>query len=161
MVLDCFGGVGNDVGGYPVFAKNGSRTDVCFKRRKVAEDDKTKAHVDPTKLVSYLRYVERRFDEYQQWPSLGSSVTQEELTNFEYTEEEEVWNASLAAWSALVGTYLGNSTSVKTSILEDVLGPLRNSRSITYHEDKIQNYQKVFRAMREAAMSNYIRSRNT
>ena len=164
-VRDCFG-VMKAVGGYPVFAVNGSKaTDVCFDRRN--RKDRIRAYIDPEKIVRAIRERERLLEtNKKKLPGLPL-VTYEDLTAFEYTDDESVWEASLKAWSTLVGAYIvdGNNNGTTSSvdadtagIIEDVLSPMRNSRKINYHEDVIQNYDEIFEVMRTAGKGGYIRS---
>ena len=164
-VRDCFG-VMKAVGGYPVFAVNGSKaTDVCFDRRN--RKDRIRAYIDPEKIVRAIRERERLLEtNKKKLPGLPL-VTYEDLTAFEYTDDESVWEASLKAWSTLVGAYIvdcnnnGTASSVDADtagVIKDVLSPMRNSRKINYHEDVIQNYDEIFEVMRTAGKGGYIRS---
>ena len=164
-VRDCFG-VMKAVGGYPVFAVNGSKaTDVCFDRRN--RKDRIRAYIDPEKIVRAIRERERLLEtNKKKLPGLPL-VTYEDLTAFEYTGDESVWKASLNVWSTLVGAYIvdGNNNGTTSSVdadtagvIEDVMSPMRNSRKINYHEDVIQNYDEIFEVMRTAGKGGYIRS---
>ena len=85
-------------------------------------------------------------------------VTYKELFGCVHTPDKSVWEASVAAWPALVNMYLRDGASINMGILVDVLCPVRNSRKISNHEDVIQNYDEVFGVMRKAGLGGYTRS---
>ena len=159
-IRDCFT-FGRNLG-YPVFAGNGSKTNLCFDRRKNGE--KTKAYIDSTaKMVKRVKELEEKELQEAQLKAFDFpfQVTYEDLTEFEYTDEESVWEASLDAWTRMFSTYVVNNwTSEDAKILNDMMGPMRNTRNISYHEDVIQNYEEVFEALRRAGVGGYIRSRS-
>ena len=154
-IRDCFASLAKQVGGYPVFAVNGSESTACFDRRQ--KDVKTKAYIDPTKIVDVIISLEDRMD-HKKKSFPGLTVSYEELVAFEYTDDEGVWENSFGAWSLLASVYIGNTTSFDAATLKDYLSPIRNSRNISYHKDVIQNYEEVFEAMRAAGKGEYIRA---
>lgn len=154
-VRDCF----QDTFGYPVFAVNVTKTNLCFKRRQ--SDAKIKVFINDTgKMVKYIRSREENSQNHFKAFDFPFKVKYEDLTGFGYTDEESVWEASWDTWSRMLSTYVDNWTSEDAKILNDMMRPMRNTRNISYHEDVIQNYDEVFEALRQAGMGGYIRSRS-
>ena len=157
-VKDCFSG-GVAVG-YPVFAVNGSKANLCFNRRKTGA--KTKAYnFSIESMVERIRHLEEQIQGKLKAFDFPFQVTYEDLTDFEYTDEDSVWSTSFNAWTRMLSTYVANNwTSEDAKLLKDMMHPMRNTRNISHHEDVIQNYQEVFEALRKAGMGGYIRSRS-
>lgn len=87
--------------GYPVFAGNGSRADLCFDRR-YGEYGKTLAHFDSRKLSEMIHRLQREKRSIEQKKKEFGAVTYEELMAFEFTDDEHVFKASMKAWHSLV-----------------------------------------------------------
>lgn len=157
-VKDCFSG---SAFGYPVFAVNGSKANLCFNRRESGAA-KTKAYIDSIEsMVERIRHLEKVLQGKLKAFDFPFQVTYEDLTDFEYTDEDSVWSTSLNAWTRMLSTYVANNwTSEDTKLLKDMMHPMRNTRNMSHHEDVIQNYQEVFEALRKAGMGGYIRSRS-
>jgi len=153
-VRDCFGVEGI---GYPVFAVNGTKTDLCFKRRTTHE--KTKVYIlDTRKMIKKIHNLE--LDINSSTAGFPVRVTYEDLTEFQNTDDENVWKVALDAWTRLMKVYVDSWTSEDDNILHHMMFSMRNTRNISYHEDVIQNYEEVFEALRKAGMGKYIRSRS-
>jgi len=158
-VKDCF--PGGAAFGYPVFAINGSKTDLCFNRRKTGRA-KTKAYIFSIEsMIESIRNLEKQTQKKLKAFDFPFQVTYEDLTEFEYMDEDSVWSTSLNAWTRMLSTYVANNwTSEDAKLLKDMMHPMRNTRNMSHHEDVIQNYEEVFEALRKAGMGGYIRSRS-
>merc|ERR1712086_970810 len=156
-IRDCFPGC--SACGYPVFAVNGSKANLCFKRRETGA--KIKAHIGSIEsMIKHIRHGEKQLQGKLKAFDFPFQVTYEDLTGLEYTDEDSVWDTSLNAWTRMFSTYVANNwTSEDAKLLNDMMRPMRNTRNISHHEDLIQNNEEVFEALRKAGMGGYIRSR--
>lgn len=155
-IRDCFGTGTPQPLGYPVFAANGSKADLCFGRRNAGEGGRTKAYIHPQASGGLVEYLHGRARHVKTFKAQFGPITSESLLAFEYTDDRRTFAASMAAWCLLAGRFVGSS--LDCGIVEDMFRPHISSRSISYHEDVIDNFEEVFETLRGAGLGGYIRS---
>jgi len=162
-VRDCFpGGLST---GMPVFYNETTNSweeyDGCFSRREAHIKTKVHFYEDKfDKMIQHLHDVEKEKRSKQK--KYESAVTYEELTAFEYTDDEEVFQKSMKAWHLLANRFVTEAgSSVDYDIIESVVGNMRNTRNISYQEEIVENYEPFFQAIRDAGLGKYIRTQTT
>jgi len=146
-IRDCFGDT-EDIG-YDVFATNGTRSDLCFKRRFV--NDETKVHISNThEFIHYLQRIEHRRIRQQQHlemilPSTEQSM--EDLFAYEYSNDEVVFEKSVKAWANFI-------RSMVDHVNEDTIAMLMRENQNTRmppsaHSTVIENIDEVVSAIQE------------
>jgi hypothetical protein len=145
-VRDCFA----PEFGYPVIASNGTRADLCFKRR-AQKDIQIKAFMEKPyrcvrKEVNRAAKIESVVGDFV-FPSQVTST--ESLFEFQYTSDERVLNKSKIAWTTLLKSFLGDRMDDNK-----ILGILRehqNSRRPPGpHESVIYNIDSVMKELKAA-----------
>merc|ERR1712146_507713 len=123
MSMDCFNNVATTV-----FAKNGTKSDLCFQRRfNTDPDDKVVLDVNTTKLQEYLRYhtdLQRK-----EWKFNGhytDAYKSEQLVLFETSESEQDFVTSYDSWISLL-TSLGVQPNKR--LVFEVLSDYRGKKS--------------------------------
>ena len=91
-VRDCFYAAKDF--GFPVFAANGTRTDLCFERR---EHPEIRIQARITDGHGCIAYGEKLVQEVQRY-SPNSSVTAEHLFEFESSSDEDAFESSIDQW---------------------------------------------------------------
>lgn len=156
VVRDCFQ---NEKFGHQVYA-NGTASDSCFSRRKSPE--KVQAYInDIGALVDYMTRKQRddlnRMNNYETYIVPPAEIqTYEELFQFEYTPNQQIFEHSVKAWCKL----LGNFINVDESIVRETLRPYQNSLPpLPPHSELIYNYKQVLEAMQrnDSSWMQYIR----
>ena len=153
-VRDCF--PNGKKFGYPVFV-NGSRTKLCFNRRKV-QSVKTMAYFPPKKLTKMAAFLRRSIDNNEMVTKTLDTQTYEELTSLQYTNDVHAVNASMRAWGHLVSNLIGDH--FERDIVYNEMYPMVNSRREHFHEDYVYNYDDLFRVLRNLGLGDLIRSRS-
>ncbi len=125
------------------------KQDTCFSRRKANIETKAYFYEDEfDKMINILRNHEKR---------KKSSIAYEDLTAFQNTDDEEVFQRSIEAWRLLANRFVVDS-NVDYDTIESEIGKMRNSRTISYQEETVQNYESFFQAIRNAGLGKYIRT---
>lgn len=106
-----------------------------------------------TKMINSLRNLEKKKSSTEK----SSTIAYEDLTAFEYTDDEEVFQRSIEAWSLLANHFVVDS-NVDYDTIESEIGKMRNTRTISYQEESVQNYESFFQAIRDAGLGKYIRT---
>lgn len=145
---DCFA----DSAGYPVFASNGTRTDLCFARRKF--EVPILAHLENPELehclTKSLSQAERI--KWQDFPS----VSQESLFEFEYTESDEAFDRSIMVWMKLLGPFLSHALDER--IVRRTLKEYRGSRPPPKpHKELVSNYWNLVKEIKGTKWNKYLR----
>ena len=159
-VRDCFE-KGQQVGTPVAFnetTNSWEEYDGCFKRRK--EGVKSKAHFYEEEfdlMINTLKIIESDIEDTKK--KYEGTVTYEELTAFEYTDDEETFQKSMNAWHSLANRFVADgNNAVDYDTIESELGGMRNTRSISYQEDSVHNYEAFFQAIRDAGLGKHIRT---
>ena len=154
MARDCFNS--RRQYGYPVFATNGTRTDLCFKRR--TSDIKVKAHMNVHNLVEYIHDGEssqrRSIEVLRNFTHAGQAFVNEELYAYEYTSDEDIFVKSLQLWTKL----LSFATDIDESILTRLMKKYQNKLQLRPHSDVIANIHEVTSVLKDAGLDHYLRS---
>ena len=159
MVRDCFAKDMNY--GFPVFASNGTKSDLCFSRR--AADEEIKAVFHHGRALPCVREMASRAEmtiqNITRLPFVEKEVSYEDLFAFEYSSEERVFNASLVAWESFVGPLL-DEDEVNAAIIETILRREQDSRlPPKRHSDVIYNVAEVKKELYEdKEVQHYIRN---
>lgn len=145
--------------GYPVFA-NGTRTDLCFFRRKNKNKHlKVQAYfTNPTVLVDYLKHWAERLEKEQSTIpysklSTGERFSAEDLYGFEYTNDAQVFERSKVEWMRLLSYTIDEpNEDVVVKFLKKYQG------SLTLHpsKDLIYNYDEVVNALKDGGIDYYL-----
>lgn len=159
-VRDCF----EPTYGYPVLAINGTKTNLCFKRRQ-SPSLEVKAHVHVDKLQEYLHF--RQKSDYKHREENNGNTVQisdaqyyEDLFAFTTSSDPDVFQASVKSWHKLLWRLL----KVDHNILINVLLPLKNTRKPpSAHVRLIHNFYEVKHALEksEPALDHYLRDRKS
>lgn len=111
FVNDCFKakrGIGSL--GYSVFAENGTKEELCFHRRNI-KGLKTKVYFFADKLKEFMLWdISRDKELIQSYSSIthpGKIQYYEDLYEFEYTADEDVFQKSFDAWHSLLSSLIG------------------------------------------------------
>ena len=144
--------------GYPVFAANNSKTELCFQRRKHPEIE-LKVWLKPETLVDAMNIRikgnKKTVEEYQQFLSPGTSQVNENIFAYEYTSDERVFRKSIDAWTNM----LRSMVEIDETIIEEVLLKSRDSRSpVKPHVEEIQNFDEVMIVLEKAGLNSYVRN---
>ena len=154
MARDCFNS--RRQYGYPVFATNGTRTDLCFKRRR--SDIKVKAHMNVNNLVEYIHDEEssrrQSIKVLRNFTEAGEAFVNEELYAYEYTSDEDTFVKSLQLWTKL----LSFATDIDETILTRLMKQYQNKLQLRPHSDVIANINEVTSVLKDAGLDHYIRS---
>ena len=158
-VNDCFK-KGRAVG-TPVFynktANSWDKSNGCFSRRFDTHDKQAKkVYFYEDKFDEMIHTLEEFEIEKQRHDII---TMYEDLTAFEYTNNEEVFKSSMNAWHLLANRFVADS-DVDYDIIEEELGQMRNTRVISYHKDIVANYEPFFHAIQNAGFGKYIRTRS-
>lgn len=145
MIKDCFHGVIDD--GYPVFAENGTRTDLCFNRRF--------QHEVPIQIM--LKNVRHCLDitteahsflKTQSFPSLP----EEELFLFEYSKSDNDLTTSSKGWARILDSTLkALGVTLNEATIRKALEPFQNSRPLPpkSYKTEIRNYDEIEESLLE------------
>lgn len=139
-----------DAAGYPVFQNNGTRTDLCFARRKA--NASTLAHfVDPTSC--FQRSLNKQNEiRNQDFPS----VSEEGLFEFEYTDSDKSFHRSVNQWVKLLRPFL--SAALDRRKIIEALEEYRGSRSMPLpHEKLVSNYDDLMNEIKGTIWEKYLR----
>ena len=152
---DCFGAKY----GYPVFAENGTRTDLCFQRRKLDPSIKVKAYIhDIPNLIQKIHGLERHIRKGIQQLRFSEDVVQatEDLFAYEYTSDEKEFLKSHVAWMKFLSFTMFD---IKKDTLTNIMRENQNSRKLKPHSDVIQNIEEVTLALQTAkpSLSHFLR----
>eukprot|EP00957_Ditylum_brightwellii_P049076 3723665-Ditylum_brightwellii.AAC.1 len=79
----------------------------------------------------------------------------EELTAFQHTDNEAVFQKSMEAWNLLANQFVDGAFDYNFIVEE--FRRQRNTRELKYHKDAIQNYKPFFQELRKAGLGKYIR----
>ena len=139
--------------GRPVWKENGTESRLCFERRERPElASQVQIQFDPvSKLPQFLdQYVNNTahlVKEYRQRVLPSQVQTYETLFAWQWTEDEEVFQASLDAWYSLMMSFV-DPTVLSKDIIEAYLRPLQNSGSPPKpHRQQIYNYDEVLQVL--------------
>lgn len=145
MVKDCFRGVIHD--GYPIFAENGTQTDLCFKRRSQHEVPIQVVLTNATHCLEVTR-EENSFLKNQSFPSLPK----EELLLFEYSNNQSDLMRSVKSWAHILKSNLkGLGIDVSEAKIQQALEPYQNSfpQRPKYFKTVIRNYDEIEKSLME------------
>ena len=124
--------------GFPVFAANGTRTDLCFQRRHHPE---IKIQASITDGHGCIAAGEKLVQEVQRYSS-NSSVITEHLFEFESSSDEDAFARSIEQWMAFLRPLLKQHLSRR--VIEQVLEEYRGSRlALISQESKVYNYNEL------------------
>mmetsp|Transcript_20319 Transcript_20319/g.25678 ORF Transcript_20319/g.25678 Transcript_20319/m.25678 type:complete len:383 (-) Transcript_20319:23-1171(-) len=145
---DCF----TETVGYPVYAHNGEKASICFDRRQ--------KHDEKPIIVKFENPVECFKDSLKEQELIKRadfpSVSEESLFAFEYTEDEEAWEKSIAAWMKILRPFL--SGALDENALITVLQKYRNSRAqLRPHRELVYNYDYLESEIQNTKWANYVR----
>ena len=108
-------------------------------------------------MINTLKIIESDIEDTKK--KYEGTVTYEELTAFEYTDDEETFQKSMNAWHSLANRFVADgNNAVDYDTIESELGGMRNTRSISYQEDSVHNYEAFFQAIRDAGLGKHIRT---
>jgi len=148
ITKDCFA----SASGYPVYAHNGEKGSKCFDRRKVLDDKPVLTYFENPKECFESSLQKQEQIKKQDFPS----VSQESLFDFEYTEDEEAWEKSIAAWMKILRPFL--SGALDENALITVLQKYRNSRAqLRPHRELVYNYDYLESEIQNTKWANYLR----
>jgi len=154
-VKDCFL---HKTGGYSMF-ENGTRTDVCFARRRLDPSVKILVHLYPEVLIQKLenkektRHLHFNVGKNLMYPSMPQ--TSEDVFEYEYMSDEDSFQKSLNAW---IQTLEPLVKSVHPDIVESYMRPMQNIRPPPpKHADEIVNYDEVYSILKKASKLHYLR----
>lgn len=146
-VRDCFQ-VTQQSQSYPVFSHNGSRTDLCFERRK--SHMSIMAHMDTHTWPKHVQELQHQTQQSTrnfelEHPPFQAQIY-EDLFAFTHSAEETVLERSVTAWTQLVDPLIEGA--VDRTIIEGILRPQQNTRSPPPpHRDLIYNYNESVTAL--------------
>ena len=147
VTKECF----PNAAGYPVFAVNGTRTDLCASNSKV--DVPTLVHIENPKPCFQRSSDDKQKIQRQKFPS----VSEESLFEFEYTESDEAFQRSTHAWMKLLRLFL--SADLDKSIVKKVLEETRGSRPPpSPHKDLVSNYDYLVKEIHGTQWEHYLRN---
>ncbi len=143
---DCFA----DAAGYPVFASNRTRTDLCFARRKLRVP--TLAHLENPEPCFQRSLNLQNSIRSHDFPA----VSEETLFEFEYTDSDEAFHRSAMAWVKLLRPLL--SAALDYSKVRKVLEQHRYSRPPPKpHRDMVSNYDYLVKEIEGTKWEKYLR----
>jgi hypothetical protein len=157
QVRDCF----KEKFGHPVHADNGTKTELCFQRRKHPET-KVKAFfykgmAEKCTAIERINAEENILD-FHDVVSPGASVTYEDLFGYSTTADQATFERSLIAWVALMSPFI---QQVNQTIIHDILQAERNTRLLPGpHKQVIYNINQVVQELQQARLplDQYLRS---
>lgn len=146
-VRDCF--QGRNLGS--VVYANGTKADICFSRRH--SDEKVMAHFNmPRRLINQMQSWENR-DAFIKEHNSYHPAAYEDLFKFEYTDSEDVFDASVKSWCAFLETF----GEIKEAIVREVLQMNRNSRPPPPPvEELIYNFDEIKGPINESLFREYL-----
>ena len=154
MIRDCVvpGSPVHDYG-RPVWKENGTESKLCFERREHPElASQVQIQFDPvSKLPEFLdQYVNKTshlVKKYRRQVLPSQVQTYETLFAWQWTQDEEVFQASLNAWYSLMVSFV-DPTVLSKDIIEANLRPLQNTRPPPKpHRQQIYNYDEVVQVL--------------
>jgi len=135
-IRDCFNAAKDF--GFPVFAANGTRTDLCFQRRHHPE---IKIQARITDGHGCIAAGEKFVQEVQRH-SLNSTVTTENVFEFENSFDEDAFERSIEQWMVFLRPLLKQHLS--RHVIAQVLEEHRGSRlASSTQESKVYNYDEL------------------
>ena len=142
--------------GYPVFPANGTRTDICFGRRRTHV--KVKAYLNVSATVAYMKHWDERMaGEQASLPydrlETGERYSAEDLYGFEYTQDEDMFDRSRSEWMRLLSRVID---SPDETTVNDFLRKYQGTRTPHPHYDIIYNYAETVAALKEAQLDHYL-----
>ena len=149
---DCFA----NSAGYPVFKHNGTKTGICFDRRK-----QKRKQMDLPEIAAFFNNPKQCLGKsLAQQNRIKSkdfpSISEESLFEFEYTNDDEAWERSKNAWMAMLQTFLLDQLDER--ILSVVLKKNRNTKSLPpSHEELIYNFSTFKRSLNGTKWGVYLR----
>lgn len=152
VVRDCMGW--SNLLGYPVFASNGTKTDMCFKRRR--SEEHTKAVLKHANMcVRFFRNEERKNEKnFGRLISPSMATSYESLFEFEFTSDNLALERSKDAWVSLLASFLG--VRLDESTILQILTKHQNSRKAPgSHENVIHNIDDIMKL--RSSLSEYLR----
>ena len=151
MVRDCFWHIRHNDNGYPVFAKNGTRTNLCIQRRYHPEI-KTKAKFTDTGAKRCIDYALR----YQhKLKSLEYPYERtENLFEFETSLDDAALQRSVDAWIKLMRHVVGKN--LDRAIIEKELALKIGTYSMGIQREKIYDFWKVKKEVEDAGYGQFI-----
>ena len=147
MVRDCWA---NEFG-YPVFASNGSRTDLCFERRKGLEPTQVKLFKPnqcilwrKNQAISNQKFLKSLF------PKL-SIISTEEMFLFQYSDKSSDFRTSVSQWKNFLEPLFPESAILHLEeSIENMLFEQQNTRPAPppnmdnlYNKDFVIKQQKL------------------
>jgi len=159
-VRDCFG---TGAIGYPVYADNGTRSELCFARRKLDDKAAIKAYMTNSTqcVVNYKGRVQQMKDKFADVIVAPSqAVSTDALFAFEFAggNDEDKLETSKKAWMDLLTPILLRDRLDETA----VLGFLRQNAGTRPpprpHSDTIYNPSDVLEELASANLSSYFRT---
>ena len=146
--------------GYPVFATNGTRTDLCFfRRKKINKHIKVQAYfTNPTVLVDYLKHWAERLEKEQSTIpysklSTGERFSAEDLYGFEYTHDAQVFERSKVEWMRLLSYTIDEPNE---DVVVNFLKKYQGSLTLHPSKDLIYNYDEVVNALKDGGIDYYL-----
>ena len=148
-VRDCFD---KHLYGYPVFAVNNTKTDLCFKRRKYPEV-KVKAYLYDDSIVDCIHSNEKESATIEKLTT--TTVLESNLFAYEYSDDEDAFHVSLSEWTKLLEPFLQNVLSIQK--VAEYLSKFQNTRPIPFHDDVVQNIDVISNVLRAHGFGEYLR----
>ena len=134
MVKDCFEGM--KAYGRPVFASNGTETNLCFGRRDFPEYNIQARFHD---IKGCLEADKAAVDFVKNKPY--DSFAAESLTEFEYSGNNEVFEASIDQWMGLMEPLIKDK--LDRSVVAGVLRQVQDTRKLKSQESAVYDYGKM------------------
>ena len=135
-IRDCFSAAKDF--GFPVFAANGTRTDLCFQRREHPEIKIQARIIDGHGCIAFGQKLVQDVQRY----SSSSSVTAEHLFEFESSSDEDAFERSIDQWMVFLRPLLKQYLSRR--VIEQVLEDHRGSWSASgSQESKVYDYDEL------------------
>jgi hypothetical protein len=133
---DCFFPKYKDAG-YPVFAQNGTKSNVCSQRRDIPN-----LHIQiMLKNVTHC-VVENSNSELMELPI--PKISEEELFLFEYSDDEDVFMDCVKRWSNILEmNWSPSGIVVREEIIIQTLRPHQNTRTFKPYQDEVYNYDEI------------------
>lgn len=152
MVRDCFWDKRDNSMGYPVVAKNGTRTDLCFQRRHHPEI-KTKAKFinnGASRCIDYVLGFQHKLKSLE-YPYESS----EKIFEFETSIDDAALQRWVDAWVKLMRHIIGKN--MDRAIIEKELALKSGSRSsMVIQRDNIYHFRKVKKEVEDAGHEGFI-----
>ena len=133
---DCFFPKYKDAG-YPVFAQNGTKSNVCSHRRDIPN-----LHIQVMLTNVTHCVVKNPSLELMELPI--PKISEEELFLFEYSDDEDVFMSCVKRWSNILEmNWSPSGIVVSEEKIIQILRPHQNTRTFKPYHDEVYNYDEI------------------